>query len=107
MPVLDASATLVGMVSRSDLLKPYLRADADIHREIAHEIIPVRLLLDPAELEVEVREGVVSLAGELPRRSEVAELVDAVGELDGVVAVRHRLNFRTDDIAGRIEHPLL
>jgi CBS domain-containing protein len=107
MPVLDRSAQLVGIVSRSDLLKPYLRDDAGIQREITQHIIPVRLLLDPAELEVGVREGVVSLAGELPRRSEVSELVDAIGELDGVVAVHHQLSYRTDDIAGQIERPIL
>jgi CBS domain-containing protein len=106
MPVLDESGELAGVVSRGDLLKPYLREDAEILSEITRHIVPVRLLLDPDDLAIEVSEGVVSVAGELSRRSEVAELLDMIGALDGVVAVRQRLSFRTDDVVGTIEHPL-
>ena len=107
MPVVDEAGELVGIVTRSDLLKPYLREDAEIHAEIAHDLMPVRLTLDPAQLEVSVREGVVTLTGELPRRSDVDELVDVVSSLDGVVAVRHGLTFHTDDLVPVAQRPLL
>lgn len=104
MPVLDQAGELVGIVTRSDLLRPYLRGDADIRREVLEDLIPVRLLLDPAQLTVSVSSGMVTLAGEAPRRTDAADLVEAVSGIDGVVAVRDRLRFRTDDMAELVRH---
>ncbi len=39
LPVVDQDGRVVGIVSRRDLLEPFLRSDEDIHREIAQEVV--------------------------------------------------------------------
>lgn len=59
--------------------------------------IPHDLLIDPARITVDVRDGVVYLDGQLERRSE-KELVEKwAGMVDGVVAVQSRLTYAVDD----------
>jgi osmotically-inducible protein OsmY len=52
----------------------------------------------PADaVQVEVREGVVTLSGRVPWRSSVREIVDRVRALDGVVDAIDRLAWAHDD----------
>ena len=98
MPVVDESGTLVGMVSRSDLLKPFLRDDASIRQEIEEDVIRVRLLLDPTAVQATVTEGMVTLKGFVERRSTAEQLAEAVRRLDGVVDLHSDVSYRIDDL---------
>lgn len=98
MPVVDDTGELVGMVSRTDLLKPFLRDDADIRREITDDVMRVRLLLDPDQFDVMVRSGIVRLIGLLDRRAEAEALCELVSDLDGVIGVDDRVGYRVDDV---------
>lgn len=91
LPVVGPSGTLIGIVSRSDLLSVYERADGDIRNEVVSEILPGEFGLDPAEFEVTVASGVVTLAGPLARLRTGLELLARVRHSEGVVAVRDRL----------------
>ena len=53
-------------------------------------------------MRVDVRWNVVTLEGELDRRSDVEILTRMVAELDGVVGVVDRLSFRWDDAAAAV-----
>jgi len=64
-------------------------------------LIPA-LMLEAPEMKVDVRWNVVTLAGELDRRSDVEILTRMVAELDGVVGVVDRLSFRWDDAAAAV-----
>ncbi len=97
LPVIDADQHLIGIVSRYDILTTLARPDAEIRREIVEGVLPRWLGVDPAQLDVDVEDGVVTLRGELERRSEVLMLGRFVEGLDGVVAVRSELSFRWDD----------
>jgi len=46
---------------------------------------------------VEVRGGLVRLAGQVPLRSQALTLEKLTGAVDGVVAVEARLEWATDD----------
>jgi osmotically-inducible protein OsmY len=48
-------------------------------------------------VQVEVRDGVVTLTGLVPWRSSALELIDRVGGMDGVVEVVDRLSWSHDD----------
>ncbi|MFD0418687.1 CBS domain-containing protein [Streptomyces sp. NPDC127108] len=90
LPVVDASGLLQGVVSRSDLLKVFLRADEDIAAEIRHAVLsslPARTQVD-----VRVREGVVTLGGTLRDTALVPFLARASRAVEGVVDVRLDLN---------------
>jgi CBS domain-containing protein len=105
LPVVDAGRKVLGIVTRRDLLQPFLRADEDIHREVSDDVIHRTLWLDPAALEVEVKRGIVTLRGEVDRRSEKEFLAALAWRIDGVVGVKDELSYRTDDRELRPETP--
>jgi CBS domain-containing protein len=106
LPVVAPDRTVLGIVSRADLLKVFLRRDADIAREVSEDIIRRTLWIDPATIRVTVREGVVSLEGQIERRSLIRVLVGLVQELEGVVGVESRLSYLVDDTEPSSELPL-
>jgi CBS domain-containing protein len=97
LPVTDPRGRVVGIASRGDLLRPFLRRDEDIRTEIAHEVVLRAMWLDPATVDVKVRGGVVTLAGTVERRSEKEILVELTRRVAGVVGVEDRLAYREDD----------
>jgi CBS domain-containing protein len=88
---------LVGIVTRADLVRAYLRPDEELRRVIRDDIIVQTLWTSPDGIDVDVREGVVHLAGMLDRRSSADALVNLVANLDGVVAVDSELRWQVDD----------
>jgi CBS domain-containing protein len=105
LPVLDASKVLVGIVSRADLLKAFLRSDADIEREIVEQVLRQTLWIDPAEVDATVAEGVVTLAGELESKSLCRIAVRMTAAVPGVIEVHDRLTYRLDDSHLGVEPP--
>jgi len=99
--VVDERGKIAGVVTRSDLLQVFLRGDRELREEITGVLIPA-LMLEAPEMRVDVRWNVVTLAGELDRRSDVEILTRMVSELDGVVGVVDRLSFRWDDAAAAV-----
>jgi CBS domain-containing protein len=97
MPVVDPGGRLVGIVSHSDVLKVFLRADAEIRSEIVDQVIVGGRLPDHEHIQVRVRDGVVVLEGECERRTLIPILTRAVAGVEGVVRVENRLGFRVDD----------
>jgi len=97
MPVVDDLGRLVGIVSRGDLLKVYLRPDADIRREISDDVLRAVLWIGSDEVTVDVAEGVVTIEGELEQRSLAAIVMRLVRTVDGVIEVHDRLTWRVDD----------
>jgi CBS domain-containing protein len=94
LPVVGPDGTLIGIVSRTDLLSVYERPDADIRDEIIREIIAGEFGLDAAAFEVAVAAGVVTLMGPLDQQDTALELLARVRHGEGVVAVRDRLLVR-------------
>jgi CBS domain-containing protein len=97
LPVVDSEGHLVGIVSRSDLLRPYLRSDADIRDEISEGVLLHTMWLDPKDFAVAVDQGIVTIHGEVERRSSVAIIVGIIRSVPGVVDVIERLTSRVDD----------
>jgi CBS domain-containing protein len=91
LPVVGPDGTLIGIVSRTDLLSIYERPDADIRDEIVRDIIAGEFRLDAAAFEVAVAAGVVTLMGPLDRQDTALELLARIRHAEGVVAVRDRL----------------
>ena len=94
--VVEERGKIAGIVSRSDLLQVFLRSDGDLHEEIVENLIP-RLMPALDLIGVEVRDNVVTLEGEVDRKSDVAILERLTKEVDGVVGVVNRLSYRWDD----------
>ncbi|MFD8524304.1 CBS domain-containing protein [Streptomyces capillispiralis] len=84
LPVTDHRGRLVGVVSRSDLLRALIRDDDEIRTEVASLV--ARHLPDPHAVRVTVENGVVTLTGRL-ETSLVPELLATVRDVDDVVGV--------------------
>jgi len=93
LPVVDAGAHLVGIISRADVLAIFDRPDEEIRTEIRDRVIRDAFLVDPATLGVIVKDGVVTLGGR-PESNDVGhQIVARVRHVPGVVAVRDRLSY--------------
>ncbi len=91
LPVVDADGKLIGIVSRADLLRAFLRPDAEIAAE-ASAVLTDILLADPAAIRVTAHDGVVTLAGRLASQEQVPAAVRLAEAIDGVVAVTNELH---------------
>jgi CBS domain-containing protein len=96
---------LTGMVTRTDLLKVFLRDDADLAAEIVREVLTDVPGIDPDQVRVSVDDAVVTLNGQVDRRSVVAPLVRHVGRVTGVVDVLDELSYDVDDLDDQIMTP--
>ncbi|MEU5979294.1 CBS domain-containing protein [Streptomyces sp. NPDC047315] len=86
LPVVDAQGLLEGVVSRSDLLKVFLRTDEEIAAEIRRDVLD---RVPAAEhLEVTVEDGLVTLKGALADRTLVPLLARAIRAVEGTVDIR-------------------
>ncbi|MFD7341715.1 CBS domain-containing protein [Streptomyces violascens] len=100
LPVVDAEGRVCGVVSRSDLLKVFLRTDEDLAAEIRTGVVQRLAAVSGGEMHVRVRQGVVTLGGTLndPRLVPVAiRLIQAV---PGVVRIESTLAGPRDASAG-------
>ncbi|MFB6988374.1 CBS domain-containing protein [Streptomyces sp. NPDC056178] len=89
LPVVNDLGMLEGVVSRSDLLKVFLRSDEEIDEEVRSAVVAE---LSPSDrVEFSVLDGVVTLRGPLRNRSVVPLLARAVRAVEGVVDVRIEL----------------
>jgi CBS domain-containing protein len=102
LPVVDRSGRLLGIVSRSDLLKVFDRSDQDIRREIIEDVIVGEFMMAPSRFFLHVTDGVVVLQGRVERRSLLPYLVRAVQGVEGVVRVENRLSYDLDPDADRV-----
>jgi CBS-domain-containing membrane protein len=88
LPVVDPDGALKGIVSRSDLLKVFLRDDADIAEEVQREIV-LRLFGTHAEaVRIEVHDGVVTLGGRVHDIALVPLAALLAPAVEGVVDVQ-------------------
>lgn len=98
LPVIE-SGRLVGILTRADLVRAYLRRDEDILRIVRDEVVRHTMWLDPDSLHIEVREGVVRIVGTVDRRSTATILEKLIRLVEGVDDVSNDLTWDFDDSA--------
>jgi CBS domain-containing protein len=91
LPVVTDDGTLIGIVSRADILSVYERPDADILDEVRTVIMAGEFGLEPGDFGVTATSGIVTLTGMVDGQSTALELVARIRHAEGVVAVRDRL----------------
>ena len=98
LPVVDSGGgvfggNLIGIVSRCDLLSVFLRPDEDIAWEVRRMLTEI-LLADPASVTGQVRNGIVTLAGQLGSAEQhdlIRIAIRLTWAIDGVVNVVNKL----------------
>ncbi|WP_042365662.1 CBS domain-containing protein [Streptacidiphilus neutrinimicus] len=98
LPVVDDLDHVIGMVSRRDLLRVFVRTDRAIREEIEYDVLRETLVLDPGAVQVHVVDGVVTLVGRVPRHSLVPVVERLCRGTDGVVGLDSQLGFVEDDL---------
>ncbi|MFH8773222.1 CBS domain-containing protein [Streptomyces sp. NPDC017958] len=91
LPVVDEVGLLEGVVSRADLLKVFLRGDAEIAEQVRHEVVSELFPPPGSALQVEVEDGVVTLVGRVQDPGLVPVAARLVRAVEGVVDVRFDL----------------
>ncbi len=97
LPVVDEDKRVLGIVSRQDLIRPYLRPDETIRREITEDLILETMWIDPQTISVSVKRGIVTLEGKVETKGTKEVLVQLVRRVDGVIGLEDHLAFVADD----------
>lgn len=102
LPVTDRGR-FVGIVTRADLLRAYLRSDEQLLMTIRDEVLRRAMWLDPDAFEITVASGMVTIAGKVERLSTAEQISHIVGMVPGVIGLETKLDWSLDD--RRIEPP--
>lgn len=97
LPVVDDAGQLIGIVSRSDLMRVFLRRDLAIREEILDDVLTRTLGVAPAEVTAYVTDGRVTLTGTVEHKSLIPIAVRLCQSVDGVVDVTNRLTCEVGD----------
>jgi CBS domain-containing protein len=98
LPVVDAEGVLVGMVTRGDLIKPFLRPDEDIRHDIIRDVLQNPMVHGRGKVIATVDDGVVTLVGEMTNALAARGVVLEVENVPGVIDVRDQLDFEINDL---------
>jgi osmotically-inducible protein OsmY len=95
LPVVDKDGALVGLVSRADLVRAFVRSDDEIQREIQEDVLKRVMWINPSEVGVTVEDGVVTLEGQVASEADRDMLPTFVRRVPGVVEVSSTLTYRS------------
>ena len=96
LPVTDGDR-LVGIVTRADVVKTFVRTDDEIVDAIRSEVLLHAMWLDPEHFAVSVVDGVATVKGRVERRSTAAMIAPMIEMVPGVVAVNADVTWSVDD----------
>ena len=96
LPVVE-DGRLVGIVTRADLVRAFVRSDEELTATIRDEILRRVLWLDPAAFRIDVHDGVVTIRGHAERRSTSLAVEAAIAMVPGVVGVDAEIPYSLDD----------
>jgi CBS domain-containing protein len=96
LPVVE-DGKVVGIVTRADLVRTFLRSDQEIRREIEHDIITGTLWAEPSRVQVGVSQGEVTLSGRLDTKLDTELLPRLVWRVPGVVSVAADLTWESEE----------
>ena len=98
LPVVDGAGRLIGIVSRADLVRAFVRTDDEIAADAREQIeLQQALAGDNNGLDIEVRQGDVVLTGAVRRRSDAELIPQIVRHVPGVVEVQADLSWSEAD----------
>ena len=96
LPVVDGGH-LVGIVTRADLLRAYVRSDEELANTIRRDVLLRILWLDPNTFDLDVKDGRVTIAGHVERRSTAEMVGRSIAMVPGIIDVRTSVTWSLDD----------
>ncbi len=96
LPVVE-DGRLVGIVSRADLVRAFIRSDEELARTVREDVLLRVLWLDPALFTVDVVDGVATVSGRVERRSTTEMIERCISLVPGIVRVDVSVGWSLDD----------
>ena len=94
LPVVDGEGTLVGIITRADLVRAFVRSDEELARELREEVVAGAFSgYSPGYVHVEVADGDVTLAGEVESLDVAEQIATRARGVPGVLSVRSELRW--------------
>jgi len=103
LPVVDADGRLIGIVTKCDLLSCFERPDDEVLADVVRVL--EEFALDPADFDITVRRGVVTIGGNVDERHTALTLLARIRHTEGVVTVRDRLDYPGNGESGQLTSP--
>ena len=97
LPVVDPEGRLLGLVSRADLVRTFVRTDAQLEETIRTEVLIREMWLDPDKFEVRVERGVAKVTGTTIKRSTAEVIARLLAMVPGIVSVETDITWDIDD----------
>jgi CBS domain-containing protein len=96
-PVVDENGRLLGIVTRADLVRAFVRSDEAIANEIREDVILKTLWIAPEALDIAVKDGAVRIGGSVESKTD-AELIEAFARrVPGTVSVESHLTWAEEN----------
>ncbi len=96
LPVVE-DGRLVGIVTRADLVRSYVRSDEQLAEAIREDVLVRTLWLDPKAFEVTVVDGIATIRGSVDRRSSAEMIARTAVLVPGVRDVVADVRWTIDD----------
>jgi CBS-domain-containing membrane protein len=93
LPVVDEDRRLIGIVTRADLVRAFVRSDEEIAKEIREDVLRRALWIEPDSVRVVVEDGEVRLSGEVETKADAELIPSFVQRVPGVVSVLSKLRW--------------
>ncbi len=97
LPVVDDERRLIGIVTRADLVRAFVRTDDEIAAEIRKDVLQRALWIEPGLIEIVVEDGEVRLAGQVETKADAELIPSFVQRVPGVVSVLSKLRWPEED----------
>jgi CBS domain-containing protein len=98
LPVIDDLGRLIGVVTRSDLLKAHLRPDDELRADVCDGMLAAYFADSVSGVQVQVRDGVVTLTGSVAAATTAESVGWVTRQVPGVVSVVNAIEWTRDDL---------
>lgn len=97
LPVVNDDGTLLGIVTRDDMVKVFLRSDEDIAHDVHRDVVDHLPTMPGHRVHIAVSDGVVTLSGRVGSSLGARSLEHRVRAVAGVVEVQNDMTYDVDD----------
>jgi CBS domain-containing protein len=97
LPVVDAEGRLLGIVTRADLVRAFVRTDEELVEQIRIELLARSMWLDPDKFGVTVQHGAAKVTGAVQKRSTAEIIARFLALVPGVVSAETDISWEIDD----------